>query len=415
MTVISRVILAALLGSGLTTVAAAKEKPAAAVAPGGADAKNLSKPARAAIVAAQTQQTAGDNAGALATIRAARAAGGLNETDRFYLAQTQLGIGQALKDDAVLEESLKESVDSQFLPADQREKYLVVLAQKARERRDFTAATQLYERLVQIAPQNADHLLNLAIIYRDLKQNQKAMDLFAKAIAASEASGQKAPEPWYQTRLQIAYDAKLTSEVGPASLALVTAYPKPANWSNSLLIFRDSNNADDQLNLDVLRLMRTLGALGAERTWQEYASLAVEKGLPGEAKAVLDEGIASRALTGTKPMEKETATLANSKVAADKASLAGLEKESAKAANGKLALGTGDAYYGYGNYAKAVEMYRLAVSKGGIDLPTANLRLGAALSMVGDKAGATTALQAVNTGPRQELAQFWLIRTNGKA
>ena len=60
-------------------------------------------------------------------------------------------------------------------------------------------------------------------------------------------------------------------------------------------------------------------------------------------------------------------------------------------------------------------MYRIAVSKGGVDLPSANLRLGASLAMAGDKAGATTALQAVQGGPRQQLAQYWLIKVNGKA
>jgi len=414
MTAISRVILVALLSSGMTGVAIAKEK-AAAVAPGAADGKNLSKPARTAIVAAQAQQTAGDNAGALATIRAVRAAGGLNETDRFYLAQTQLGIGQTLKDDAVLEEALKESIDSQFLPGDQREKYLLVLAQKAQARRDYTSATQFYERLVQIAPQNPQYQLGLALIYRDLKQNQKAIDVFTKAIAASETSGQKAPEAWYQTRLQIAYDGNLQAAVAPASMGLVTAYPTPANWSNTLLIFRDANKTADQLDLDVLRLMHALGALGAERTWQEYASLALEKGLPGEAKAILDEGIAKRTLTGTRPMEKEISTTAGGKIVADKASLPGLERDAAKAPNGKAALATGDAYYGYGNYIKAAEMYQLAASKAaGVDLSTVNLRLGAARAMAGDKAGATAAFQAVNSGPRQQLAQFWLIRTNGK-
>ena len=60
-------------------------------------------------------------------------------------------------------------------------------------------------------------------------------------------------------------------------------------------------------------------------------------------------------------------------------------------------------------------MYKLAGTKGGVDAATANLRLGASLAMAGDKAGAATALQMVTTGPRAQLAQFWLIKVNGKA
>ena len=69
---------------------------------------------------------------------------------------------------------------------------------------------------------------------------------------------------------------------------------------------------------------------------------------------------------------------------------------------------TGDADYGYGDYAQAAELYRAALSKTGADVNLINLHLGMALARAGDKAGATAALNAV-TGPRSELAKFWLI------
>ena len=44
----------------------------------------------------------------------------------------------------------------------------------------------------------------------------------------------------------------------------------------------------------------------------------------------------------------------------------------------------------------------------------ANLHIGMALARAGDKAGATAALNAV-TGPRAEIAKFWLAYLNQKA
>ena len=412
----NRALMAALLASGMTGAVVAKEKPAAAAAvpPGGADQKNISKGGRAAIVNIQKLQAAGDQAGALAAIRAARATGGLNDTDRFYLAQTQLGAAQALKDDAALEEALKESVATSFLPTDQRAKYVQNLGALAYKRKDYTAATAAFEQYIQLRPDDADAILNLALLYGDYKQNDKAIATLEKAIAAKTAKGEVAPEVWYRQRLKIAFDNKMAAQTTSASLALIAAYPKPDNWNLMINIYRDGQANDDQLTLDSMRLMRAVGALGPEREYEEYASVAVEKGLPGEAKAVLDEGTAAKKI-GNKPIDKELYASANKNLAADKAALPGLERDAPKAANGKAALGTGDAFYGYGNYAKAAEMYKLAGTKGGVDAATANLRLGASLAMAGDKAGAATALQMVTTGPRAQLAQFWLIKVNGKA
>ena len=73
-------------------------------------------------------------------------------------------------------------------------------------------------------------------------------------------------------------------------------------------------------------------------------------------------------------------------------------------------MSTADAYLGYGDYAKAASLYRLALQKGGsgVDADTAQLRLGIALAMSGDKAGARTAFAAVK-GRRADLASFWTL------
>ena len=328
----NRALLAALLASGMTGAVVAKEKPAAAAAvpPGGADQKNISKGGRAAIVNIQKLQAAGDQAGALAAIRAARATGGLNDTDRFYLAQTQLGAAQALKDDAALEEALKESVATSFLPPDQRAKYVQNLGALAYKRKDYTAATAAFEQYIQLRPDDADAILNLALLYGDYKQNDKAIATLEKAIAAKTAKGEVAPEVWYRQRLKIAFDNKMAAQTTSASLALIAAYPKPDNWNLMINIYRDGQANDDQLTLDSMRLMRAVGALGPEREYEEYASVAVEKGLPGEAKAVLDEGTAAKKI-GNKPIDKELYASANKNLAADKAALPGLERDAPKA------------------------------------------------------------------------------------
>jgi hypothetical protein len=136
--------------------------------------------------------------------------------------------------------------------------------------------------------------------------------------------------------------------------------------------------------------------------------LADKIGLPGEAKAVVDEGKAKGAFDASSKAINEIGAAAGAKVAADKASLAGSEKSAASAANGKAALGTADAYFGYGDYAKAATLYKLALQKGGVDAATVNMRLGEALAKAGQAAEAKQAFAQV-TGPRAELAQFWTL------
>jgi predicted Zn-dependent protease len=91
-----------------------------------------------------------------------------------------------------------------------------------------------------------------------------------------------------------------------------------------------------------------------------------------------------------------------------RASLPQLAAEAKAGAAARLAVRTADAYYGYGDFAQAAELYRAALTKTGADPNLINLRLGMALARAGDKAGATAALNAV-TGPRAELAKFWLV------
>lgn len=407
----SRLAIAAALALAAVAVPAAAKKADAAPAASGAtvDAKNISKGVRPALQEAQKLETAGDLPGALAQVRTAEAAGNLNATDMFYIAQMKLGIASKTKDNALMEEALKAAANSEFLPATEKPKYIRNLASLALQRNDYAGATQYYEQLATLTPGDTEVLTQLALLYSKQKQTPQAIATLRKAIDASKAAGKPADENLYRNELKFAVDAKLPAETEAASLDLLRAYPNPVNWRDALLLFRDGQKMDDQGNLDIFRLMDTAGALNGERDYAEYVETAIGKGLPGEAKTVLDEGVAKKMLSSGKPYIAEYSKSITTRLAADKAGMAAADKDARSGTTGKTALGQGDAYYGYGNYAKSAEMYRLALTKGGVDPATANLRLGAALARGGDKPGATTAFQAVTSGPRATLAKYWLV------
>lgn len=409
-------IAAAILAIGLPQAALAQKKGEKA------PSVKLSKPvqsllaqAQPLLVSAQGKQ-ASDPAGAVADAKAAlpfiEQADALPEKtgdDAIIISQLRLNAGILSKDNAQIEKALQAGLATGKLSAEDQTKYLRNLGALALQRNDVNAAVGYFEQLMKAAPNDPQLMVEVAELQRRQGLNQKAIATLMTAIGQQEKTAGKADESWYRRALAIAYDSKLAAETTLTSEALVRAYPNPTNWRDVLIIFRETGKWDDQANLDILRLLRANNALAGERDFAEYADTATIRGLPGEAKAVVDEGIAKGALQASKPLVKELLAAVSPKVAADKASLPGLEKESMASKTGKLAQGTGDAYLGYGNYAKAAEMYRAALQKGGVDAGTVNTRLGLALGKAGDKAGAEAALKSVTGAPREQLARYYLI------
>jgi len=425
MSTIPRQIIAAILLVGSAGLAVQPAVAADKKADAAKNAPKLSKPVQTALIAAQTLQQAGDLPGALAKIREAEAVPNLTPTDNFTIAQFKLNVAIGLRKtepqtpppatpqplspgNALLEEGLTGLVAAPEVSAADRQKYLNNLSILALQRGDYATATKRSEELIALTPNDPDAIDNLAILYQRQKQIPKAVETLNRAIAAQKAAGKPVDQVWYLRVLGMAYDAKLADQTQAASVALVTAYPEAKNWRDVLHILQSSQKFDDQGNLDLLRLMSATGALTGEKDFFEYAETASIRGLPGEAKTALTAGKAAGALNSSKNYVVDLQKSVDAKVGADRASLPALDREARAAATGKSALGTADAYFGYGDYAKAADLYRTALAKGGVDADTANLRLGASLARSGDKAGAATAFANVH-GVRARIAQYWTI------
>lgn len=408
--------VAAALAMGVAGPAAAQKREKPAQVKLSKPVQSLLAQAQPLIIKAQEAQTAGDKAGAAA--QATQALPFLDQAlalpeataqDKLTTSQLRLNVGILSSDNKLILSALESALATGLLPAEDQAKYLRNIGALSLQANDTAKAMAAFERLMQMTPGDTQLLIEMSELHRRSKQPDKAIAMLQQAIAAKEAGGTKAEESWYRRTLAIAYDSKLAPQITAASEALVKAYPNPTNWRDVLVIFRDTAKFDDQANLDILRLMRVNKALTGERDFAEFADTAMARGFPGEADAVLTEGVAVGALDASKPYVKELKGLVAPKVKADRASLPGLEKESRAAANGRAALGTGDALLGYGEYARAAEMYRVALAKGSVDADTVNTRLALALGKSGDKAGAKAALDAVKGASRAQLAKYYAI------
>lgn len=406
----SAVVLAALIATTAPQAAFAQKKEEAK-----APTYKFSKKVQPLLAEAQKQQQAGNQPGAIAALDQADAVPEKNADDTYMIAMLRLNSAIALKDNAMIERALEGAIATGRVSAEDTVKFQRNLGALALQRNDYAKAMAEFDKVLAANPNDTDLMIEVAEMQRRQGQDQKAIATINQAIAAKAAAGQKADETWYRRALAIAFDKKLAAETVITSEALVRDHPNATNWRDVLIIYRDSGKFDDQANLDILRLMRANSALAGERDYAEYAETASLRGYPGEAKSVLDEGIAKGALQAAKPVVKELQASVNPRIASDKAALPGLERESANAKTGKDAAGTADAYLGYGEYAKAATLYKMALAKGGVDTNTVNTRLGFALAKTGDKAGAEAAFKAVTGAPRNQLAKYYLIWLGSQA
>lgn len=365
----------------------------------------LTKEVRNIVAEAQKQIAAGDNAGAIAKLETALP---LSKTadDRFIIGNVMIDAASKANDQGAQRRGVDIMIESGSITGPELGKFQFFAGR-------FSYAAGEYDKaLTQLnaakASGHQDPQLAILIADASFKANKPTEGLatLRQAVDAELAAGRKPDEAWLKRGLAAAYQGKQPDQVAWWSQASVKSYPTPQNWRNALLIYRDGAKLDPQSDLDMLRLMRATKALSGERDFYEYANTANERGLPGEAKAVIDEGRAAGAIGSDTAAVKEIYTIASGKVKADQASLASGEKAAATAKDGKSAASTADAYLGYKNYTKAAELYALALTKGGVDANQVNTRLGIALALGGQKPAAKEAFAKV-TGARTGVADYW--------
>ena len=405
----SRLALGALLmlGGALAAVPAdAKKAPPPPPAAPTVHQLTLSKEERAALVPIQTAITAKDWAAASAALPAAQAAA-QGPDAKYTLGQFMLQIGIGTNSDAVQAQAVNMMISSGAAPASNLVPLYSSQGALGVRLRNYQVAEAGFAKVVELTPNDPNALINLAKVEGDLRKPGEAIALIDRAIQAKRAAGQPIEENWYKYALKLAYDNRLAAPSLKVSRDLIAAYPTKENWRDALLIYRDLHTLDKGTNIDLMRLMRASKALAGERDWFELAQELDMTGLPGEGKAVLEEGVSLHMIDLTKGSFRDLMRAVSGRVAADRAALPGLETRAMGAATGTMALSTADAYYGYGDYAKAVPLYRAALSKGSVDANAANLHLGMTLAAMGNRAEAEAAFRAV-TGARSEVASFWL-------
>jgi predicted negative regulator of RcsB-dependent stress response len=369
-----------------------------------ASVPRVGKAERAAIAALQNAIAAHDYAtaaGALATAQQTAT----SDDARYYTALLQFRLARETNNAAMQANATEALIAMGRMPQAQLGGLYALQGTGALSARDRARADTAYTRAMELAP-SPEIALTLAQLRINGHRNAEAVALIDRAIQLQKARGQPVPESWYRRAVELSVVGTLAPQTMKFSRDWISAYPSPENWRDVVLTYRDIAKPDPAALVDVIRLQRLAKGLDGERDYMDAAQSFTAAGLPGEAKSVLDEGVAAHMVDPVKPASKAAILAATRAAAAARAKLTALRRAGT--------VDAGDQLLSFGDYAAAAEAYQAALQKAPADANLVNTRLGIALALADRRAEAATAFGAV-AGPRADLASLWLAWLAGRA
>jgi tetratricopeptide (TPR) repeat protein len=377
----ARLALAAVLTGGMVLGSTALSAPAHA------QNKKSSKQANTKAFVAAYQPLAtiantegGDYASAKAQLPNVMAAVG-NESDRYAAGQLALMLGNKLTDKALQRQGLETMLASGMVPAEQLGQFQFFVGNLAYEAKDWNAARTALQAALTAGYTEGDSQALIVETYFAGGQQAEGLRYLGDVIQTRKAAGQTVPDTWLLRGLQV------------------------VNAVNTL---------DPQAELDLLRLMRETGALKQKHEFASYVDAADPRRMANEVLAVIEDSVAAGAFTKQDAFYTETKALAESRAAADRKEAPALVGEARKSSSGVTAQGAGDAFFSFGSYAEAADMYKVALEKGIKDREMVLTRLGIAQARLGQLDQARASFNQV-AGARAPVAKMWLAYLDTKA
>ncbi len=234
------------------------------------------------------------------------------------------------------------------------------------------------------------------------------------AVAAAEKDGRRPAE---DDLLRLADAARRMNNSGVYSNTLeklVLYYPKKDYWSAHLASIQRKPGFSDRLGLDVQRLKLANGLMTKADEYMELAQLALQAGLPVEAKGIVDKGYAASVLGAgdQAPRHQRLKDLVLKSEAESAAGLAKNVEEANALKEGNELVKVGTVYASMGQPDKAIELIEKGIAKGGLKRPDeAKLRLALAMAASPKtKAKGLQALRAVGgSDGTAEVAKLYTV------
>ena len=237
-------------------------------------------------------------------------------------------------------------------------------------------------------------------------------------IEAAEKAGTAPPQERLNLLLNAGTQMKDANTTVYALERLVTFYPKKDYWLDLLSRMQRKPGFSDRLTLDTYRLSLAIGSMSAANDFSEMAQLALQAGLPHEARQVVDKGFASGVLGKGADGErhKRLRNLVNKRLEEDKNARADVEQQAAAEKGGGALVNAGFNLVFAGQAAEGLPMMQQGLAKGHLKRPDdARLHVAIAYLMTGDSAKALGLLKTVGgTDGTADLARLWTLYAKRK-
>ena len=234
-------------------------------------------------------------------------------------------------------------------------------------------------------------------------------------VHADDRAGRVSAEDRLKLLLNAAQRVNDNGSYVMAMERLVAHYPKKEYWSDMLGRVQRKPNFSDRLALDTYRLMLASGSMRNANDYMEMAQLAVQAGLPGEGKQVVDKGFAAGVLGIGTPAEadrhRRLKDLVTKRTEEEKQGLAARQTQALATKAGNDLVDVGFSQVFLGEPKKGIALMEQGIAKGGLKrADDAKLHLGIAWLQAGEQSRALAVFKGVtgNDGTA-DLARLWSL------
>jgi outer membrane protein assembly factor BamD (BamD/ComL family) len=357
--------------------------------------------------AAQGLTKSGKHREALAEIAKAESAGNKTAYETLLINQMRGSVAMAAGDNETAMRSFDAVLATGNVPARDQLSLLQALAGMAYRAKDYPKAITYANRYKQAGGNDAG--VRTILLQSQFLTNDCGN--LVKTIGDGES--RRASEEELQMLYNCALKSKDTGGEIAAMEKLATHYPKKEYWTNLLSRVQKKPGFADRLALDVYRLRLATNNLTSSADYMEMAQLALQAGIPAEAKMVVDKAYTAKIFGNGAEAErqKRLKDLVDKSLAEAKAARENAEKEALAAKDGGDLVKLGANYVYEGNADKGIKMMEQGVKKGVAKRPEdAKLQLGEALVQAGQRGRAVTVLKDVKgTDGTADLARLWSL------
>ncbi len=348
---------------------------------------------------------------ALAEVAKAEAVGNRTPYENFLIAQMRGSAATAAGDSDTAIRSFEQVLGSGRVSGREATSMVQAVAVAYYQKKDYASAakwTQRYFKEGGSDPAMRTVLLQSYYLGNDCGSVQKML-----ASAADADSSRRVSEEELQILANCFLRQKDNTGYVNAIEKLVVHYPKKEYWTDLLARVQKKSGFSDRLGVNVYRLRFATGNAGSANDYMEMAQLAMQAGVPAEAKLIMDKGYQVGALGKGDQAERHERLrkLVQKTLEESQKSRAQDEKEAQAAKDGNALVAIGLNYVYEGNAAKGLPLIDAGIKKGGLKRPEdAKLRYGEALLHAGRKDRAVQVLRDVRgTDGTADLARLWVL------